>query len=129
MHTWNFADQPFVLGRLFGGEGERGLGAELSLMLPLPWSVELVGSATEAAGEDSARSFLGAEERAMDSLLDPLYTTAVKQFFPLSNDWSLAWGLSANFGPTRRATTTGRRSTGPTSTSSSDPSGAPSRGS
>ncbi len=99
MHTWNFADQPFVLGRLFGGEGERGLGAELSLMLPLPWSVELVGSATEASGEDSARSFLGAEERPLESLLDPLYTTALKQFFPLSDDWSLAWGLSANFGP------------------------------
>lgn len=99
MHTWNFADQPFELGRLFGGEGERGLGVELSMLLPLPWTLELVGSATEASGEDSARSFLGAEERAMESLLDPLYTTAVKQFFPLTDDWSLAWGLSANFGP------------------------------
>ncbi|MBN2194942.1 MAG: zinc-regulated TonB-dependent outer membrane receptor [Polyangiaceae bacterium] len=99
MHTWNFADQPFELSRLFGGEGERGLGAEVSVVLPLPWSVELVGSATEAHGEGSTRSFLDEEERPMESFLDPLYTTAIKQFFALSNDWSLVWGLSANFGP------------------------------
>ena len=98
-HTWNFADQPFELTRLFGGEGERGVGVELSMVLPLPWSVELVASATEASGEGSTRSFLGEDERPMESLLDPLYTTALKQFFALSNDWSLAWGLSANFGP------------------------------
>jgi len=98
-HTWDFADQPFELSRLFGGEGERGLGIELSLLLPLPWSVELVGSATDAAGEATARSFFGAQDLGVESPADLLYTTAVKQFFALSDSWSLAAGLSANFGP------------------------------
>jgi hypothetical protein len=98
-HTWNFADQPFELGRLFGGEGLGGLGAELSLVLPVPWSVELVGAAGEASGEGSARSFLGEQERPMKSLLEPVYSAAIRQFFPVSGDWSLAWGLSGAFGP------------------------------
>ena len=98
-HTWNFADQPFELGRLFGGEGERGLGIEASMLLPLPWSVELVASATDAAGQATARSFFGGTDLGVQSPKDLLYTTAVKQFFPLSDDWSLASGLSANFGP------------------------------
>lgn len=99
LHTWEFVDQPFELGRLFGAEGSRGLGVELSILLPLPWTVELVASATEATGEESARSFYGAEEPEIDSPSDLLYTTAIKQFFPLSSSWSLAFGLSGAFGP------------------------------
>ncbi len=98
-HSWNFADQPFQLGKLFGGEGQRGLGVELSVLLPLPWSVELVGSATEAAGEATARSFFGARDLGVQSAGDLLYTASVKQFNALSDDFSLATGLSANFGP------------------------------
>jgi hypothetical protein len=98
-HAWDFVDQPFAITRVFGGEGNRGLGVELSWLLPLPWYVELVGSTTEAEGEGTARSFLGAEERSVDSLGDFEHIAALKQFFPLSDDWSLAWGLSAAFGP------------------------------
>src|SRR6185436_1278344 len=65
----------------------------------LPWYVELVGSATRADGEGTARSFFGADNLGVDSLMDLLYVTALKQFFPLSDDWSLAWGLSGAFGP------------------------------
>jgi hypothetical protein len=98
-HTWDFVDQPFALGRVFGGDGNRGLGAELSYLTPLPWSVELVGSANRADGEGTARSFFGAENPGVHGLGDLLYVTAIKQFFPLSDDWSLYWGLSAAFGP------------------------------
>ncbi len=82
LHTWEFVDQPFELGRLFGGEGSRGLGVELSVLLPLPWSIELVASATEATGEESARSFYGAEDPEIDSPSDLLYTTAIKLILP-----------------------------------------------
>ena len=98
-HAWEFADQPFVLGRFFGGEGNRGLGLELSYLTPLPWYVELVASATGADGEDTARSFYGADNPAVDGPSDLLYVGALKQFFELSADWSLFWGLSAAFGP------------------------------
>src|SRR5690606_29631704 len=45
-HQWSFVDQPLIIGKFFGSEGSRGLGAELSWLAPLPWYVELVGSVT-----------------------------------------------------------------------------------
>lgn len=99
LHAWDFVDQPFQLGRLFGGEGSRGVGGELSALLPLPWAVEVIASATEASGEESARSFYGAKDVDIEGPEDLLYTLALKQFFPLSSSWSLAFGLSGAFGP------------------------------
>lgn len=98
-HTWAFADQPFALGRVFGADGNHGLGVEASWLMPLPWFLELVGSATDAAGEETARSFLGAEDVEVKSPLDFQLTGAVKQFHELRDDLSLFWGLSAANGP------------------------------
>jgi hypothetical protein len=98
-HSWDFADQPFTHSRLFGGEGNRGLGMELSWLTPLPWFVEVLGSFTDAAGEATARSFFGAEGSRLASPFDFQFTGALKQFFPLSDDLSLMWGLSAATGP------------------------------
>jgi hypothetical protein len=98
-HTWAFLDQMLVLGKFFGGEGNRGLGAEVSWLTPLPWYVELVASATDAAGASTARSFFGANDLGVRGPGDLQYTLAAKQFFPLSDNWSLFWGLSAALGP------------------------------
>ncbi|MFP2910263.1 zinc-regulated TonB-dependent outer membrane receptor [Pyxidicoccus sp. 3LFB2] len=98
-HAWDFVDQPFALGRVFGGEGNRGLGTELSWLAPLPWYVELIGSVTDATGEGTARSFLGASGERVLSPLDLQLTGVVKQFFPLSDDLSLMWGVSGATGP------------------------------
>ncbi|MFY0568827.1 zinc-regulated TonB-dependent outer membrane receptor [Archangium lansingense] len=98
-HSWEFVDQPFAIGRVFGGEGNRGLGVEASWLTPLPWYVELLGSVTDASGEATARSFLGANTSGVTSPLDFQFTGMVKQFFPLSDDLSLLWGLSAANGP------------------------------
>jgi len=98
-HQWAFVDQPFAIGRVFGPEGNRGLGAEVSWLSPLPWYVEVFGSVTDAQGAESARSFFGASEGEVESPLDFQFTGAVKQFFPFSDDLSLLWGLSAASGP------------------------------
>lgn len=98
-HAWDFVDQPFIFGRVFGGENNRGVGVEGSVLLPLPWYAEVVASATGAAGDESARSFYGDDDRGVDSPADLLYVTALKQFYALSDDWSLLWGLSGAFGP------------------------------
>jgi len=98
-HSWDFADQPIALGRVFGAEGNRGLGAEVSVLLPLPWYVEVLGSLTGAAGEASARSFYGGEDLGVDGPDDLQTTVTVKQFFPLSDDWSLNLGLAYAGGP------------------------------
>jgi hypothetical protein len=98
-HAWDFVDQPFVFSRVFGGEGNRGAGAELSWLTPLPWYVELLGSATDAAGADTARSFWADKDGGVHRLWDLQLTTALRQFFPISDDLSLLWGLSGAFGP------------------------------
>jgi hypothetical protein len=98
-HAWDFVDQPFAIGRVFGGEGNRGLGLEVSWLSPLPWYVELVVSASMADGEATARSFFGAQNLGVDDPSDFEYVGAIKQFWPLGDDWSLFVGLSGAFGP------------------------------
>jgi hypothetical protein len=98
-HAWHFVDQPFAIGRVFGGEGNRGLGLEASWLAPLPWYTELVLSATDAGGEATARSFLGASGFEPASVLDLQLTSALKQFFELTPEWSLLAGVSVANGP------------------------------
>jgi hypothetical protein len=98
-HAWDFADQSFAIGRVFGGEGNRGLGLEVSYLTPLPWYVELVASATDAAGEATARSFFGAEDLGAETPLDFQTSLMVKQFFDVTHDLSLSWGSSVASGP------------------------------
>jgi hypothetical protein len=98
-HSWAFVDQAFPIGRIFGGEGNRGLGGELSWLAPLPWYAEVVVSATDAVGESTARSFFGGQALELESPLDLQATAALKQFFPLGDAWSLMFGLSAATGP------------------------------
>lgn len=98
-HSWEFVDQPLANGKFFGGEGNRGLGGELSWLAPLPWYVELVGSLTDARGGATARSFWGNDILSVRSPLDTQATASLRQFFPLGPDWSLAWGLNGATGP------------------------------
>jgi hypothetical protein len=99
VHTWHFVDQPIVLGKMFGSEGNRGLGAELSWLMPLPWYAEVLASATSADGECCARSYFGGEDIGVRSPLDVVTTVALKQFFPFTSSLSLLGGLSAQTGP------------------------------
>lgn len=92
-HSWDLVDQPIAIGAVFGPEGNRGVGAELSWLSPLPWYVELVASVT-GGGEPHAHDEepVPPEDEDEPQHLQP--TVAVKQFFELSHDWSLAIGVS-----------------------------------
>jgi hypothetical protein len=94
LHAWDFVDQPLAIGRVFGGDGNRGLGVELSYLAPIPFFLELVASATDPRGDETARSFHGEEDDPLGSPLDVQSTLAAKEFFELSPDWSLATGQS-----------------------------------
>lgn len=97
-HTWDFVDQPFVIGKFFGAEGNRGLGIEISWLAPLPWYLEIVGSAQMATSNASNRSYLGSTGKT-EGAQDFLYTLALKQFFPLHDRVGMYWGLSAQTAP------------------------------
>lgn len=95
-HAWHFVDQPLAVGRVFGGEGNRGVGVEASVLLPLPWFAEVLVSETHPGGEATARSFSGVGVR---SPLDLQTTVAVEQYHALGADVGVSWGLSWASGP------------------------------
>jgi hypothetical protein len=82
-HSWDFVDQPFAIGRVLGGDGDRGLGAELSYLTPLPFYTMVIASITNPH-----------DDSGVESPLDLQKTVAVKEFFELSHDWSLLTGQS-----------------------------------
>src|SRR5437868_3048621 len=49
-HTWDFADDPLVAGRLLGPDGLRGVGAQLSWTLPTPWYSQLIIASQNGRG-------------------------------------------------------------------------------
>lgn len=98
-HQWAFLDQPLGNGKFFGPEGSRGLGLELSWLMPLPWFSELIGAVNNADNNCCARSFLGAQNDGVDGLEDFLYTLTWKQFFETSRNTMILLGASAQFGP------------------------------
>ena len=61
-HTWDFADLPIINSRLFGGDGLRQVGMQLSYLLPLPIYTELILSMQNPHGETAVSFFNTASE-------------------------------------------------------------------
>src|SRR6266487_5041161 len=49
-HTWDFADTPLVNGLFLGPDGLRGVGAQGSWTLPLPWYSQLILASQNGRG-------------------------------------------------------------------------------
>src|SRR5437867_8222914 len=49
-HTWDFADDPLVNGRLLRPDGLRGVGAQISWTLPTPWYSQLILASQNGRG-------------------------------------------------------------------------------
>jgi hypothetical protein len=107
-HEWAFVDQPLVLNRLFGGDGLRNPGAQLSWLVPTPFYSEVMLGVFNGAGETAA-SFRNAEsgeihggtpvERGLRGPQDLLFVPRVASSFELSDTQTLLAGLSGAFGP------------------------------
>jgi len=50
-HTWDFVDYPIVAGRLLGPDGLRGVGAQISWIVPVPWYSQLILGVQNGRGE------------------------------------------------------------------------------
>ncbi|MCO4762087.1 MAG: zinc-regulated TonB-dependent outer membrane receptor [Myxococcales bacterium] len=98
-HSWQFADQPLVSGKLLGPEGLRGLGLEVSWLSPLPWFAELTVATQGGKGACCARSFWGGSALPVRSPMDLVHSARLAQFFPIDRDLSVYWGLSGAIGP------------------------------
>ncbi len=49
-HTWDFADDPLVHGSLLGPDGLRGVGAQVSWTIPVPWYSQLIVASQNGRG-------------------------------------------------------------------------------
>jgi hypothetical protein len=108
-HAWDFADQPLVNGRFFGGDGLRNPGARVSWLAPTRFYSELLFGVQNSQGE-TAYSFRGdhedepfmgrlATERGVESLGDMLFVPRYMASFDLTDAQTLVAGTSAAFGP------------------------------
>jgi hypothetical protein len=113
-HTWSFADQSLVLARMFGPDGLRSIGAQLSWLAPTPFYTELFLSVMDGQGStafsfrnpgdpDAAgvNRFAGRAtlDRPLHGAQDLLFVPRVATSFELSDTQTLLAGASAAFGP------------------------------
>ena len=107
-HTWDFADTPLVNGLFLGPDGLRGVGAQASWTLPLPWYSQLVFASQNGRGETgfSFRNpgdngmFFDREttDREARGLQDFVWIPRFENSFNLSDTQTVLAGVSGAFG-------------------------------
>lgn len=109
VHAQDFSDQPIIITRMFGGDGQRQVGTNLSWLTPLPWYSELSVAAQNSNGE-TMPSFGGEDEGIAEfenvihqqrNFSDLVYTGRWLNGFDLSDTISVNIGASLSTGPNR----------------------------
>src|SRR2546430_5010492 len=107
-HTWDFADAPLVHGRLLGPDGLRGVGAQLSWTLPVPWYSQLIlgvqngrggtGFSFRNPGEDGIFFGRRTTDRELRGLQDLVWIPRWENSIDLSPTQVVLAGVSGAFG-------------------------------
>lgn len=90
-HSWNYVNKPLVLSRLFGGDGLRNPGIQLSWLSSLPWYSEIIFSSQNSTSE-TAINFR--PQGKMRTLEDSVALLKWNNFFSFSEMLSLNVGSS-----------------------------------
>jgi hypothetical protein len=107
-HTWDFVDTPLVNGLFLGPDGLRGVGAQASWTLPLPWYSQLIFASQNGRGE-TGFSFRNpgddgmffdriTTDREARGLQDFLWIPRFENSFNLSDTQTVLAGVSGAFG-------------------------------
>ncbi len=107
-HTWDFADQPLVMGRFLGDDGLRSAGARLSWLTPTPFYSELFLTVQNSQGptvhsfrnENEGEPFFGrpSVQGPVKTLGDMLFAPRYVTSFNLSDSQTIVAGASGAFG-------------------------------
>jgi hypothetical protein len=107
-HTWEFADSPVVNGRLLGPDGLRGLGAQISWTLPIPWYAQLTfavqngrggtGYSFRNPGDDGVFYGRTTIDRDASAFHDMVYVPRLETSFDPSETQTILLGASGAFG-------------------------------
>ena len=113
-HTWAFVDQPLILGRAFGPEGLRSIGAQLTWLAPTPFYTELFFSVLDGQGGTSysfrnlgdvdasgVARYAGRAtlDRGLRGAQDLLFVPRVASSFELTDTQTILAGFSVAVGP------------------------------
>src|SRR5262245_41997114 len=107
-HTWDFADTPLVNGLFLGPDGLRGVGAQASWTLPVPWYSQLIFASQNGQGEagfsfrnpgDNGMFFdRVTTDREVRGLQDFVWIPRFENSFNLSDTQTVLAGVSGAFG-------------------------------
>src|SRR6266571_1969905 len=107
-HTWDFADAPIVHGRLLGPDGLRGVGAQISWIVPVPWYSQVIfavqngrggtGYSFRNPGEDGIFFGRMTTDREMRGLQDFVWIPRWENSVDLSPTQVVLAGVSGAFG-------------------------------
>src|SRR2546426_4435401 len=107
-HTWDFADAPIVHGRLLGPDGLRGVGAQISWIVPVPWYSQLIlasqngrggtGFSFRNPGEDGIFFGRRTTDRELRGLQDFVWIPRWENSVDLSPTQVVLAGVSGPFG-------------------------------
>ncbi len=107
-HSWDFVDQPLVTGLMFGGDGLRSVGAQLSWLMPTGVYSEFIVGLQNANGETATSfGYLPGETQfgrlilpdVVKALGDMLYVPRWTGAFDIGDNQTMVVGLSGAFGP------------------------------
>jgi hypothetical protein len=107
-HTWDFVDTPLVNGLFLGPDGLRGVGAQTSWTLPLPWYSQLIFASQNGRGS-TGFSFRNPGDNGMffdrittdreaRGLQDFVWIPRFENSFNLSDTQTVLAGVSGAFG-------------------------------
>src|SRR5436190_4795464 len=107
-HTWDFADTPLVNGLFLGPDGLRGVGAQASWTLPLPWYSQLIfasqngrgstGFSFRNPGDDGMFFDRITTDREVRGLQDFVWIPRFENSVNLSETQTVLAGVSGAFG-------------------------------
>ena len=107
-HTWDFTDTPLVNGLFLGPDGLRGVGAQTSWTLPLPWYSQLIFASQNGRGStgfsfrnpgDNGMFFdRTTTDREARGLQDFVWIPRFENSFNLSDTQTVLAGVSGAFG-------------------------------
>src|SRR6266508_1543059 len=107
-HAWEFVDTPLVNGLFLGPDGLRGVGAQGSWTLPLPWYSQLIFAAQNGRGstgfsfrnpgEDGMFFDRITTDREARGLQDFVWIPRFENSFNLSDTQTVLAGVSGAFG-------------------------------
>ena len=107
-HSWDFVDQPLVTGLMFGGDGLRNVGAQLSWLMPTGVYSEFIVGVLNANGETATSfGYVPGESQfgrpilpdVVKAMGDMLYVPRWTGSFDIGEHQTMVVGASGAFGP------------------------------